>query len=98
MIVVVPAKKDRFMADVSWSPEQSRPVNAARLEDEIRHVAPGAQVKLTFRDGEWLVRALLPSAMCPRGADLSARDVSAVVAEVLADHDLPARVFSQLGR
>lgn len=83
------------VSNVSWDPEGRRPRDAPILEDEIRRVVPGAQVKLTLRDGEWLVRALLPAAMCARGAGLAARDVSARVAEVLLDHDLPARVLSR---
>ena len=81
------------LTNVSWEPDARKPQDALILEDEIGRVVPGAQVKLTLREGEWLVRALLPAALCQRGADLSARDASARVAEVLLDHDLPARVF-----
>ena len=83
------------VSNVWWEPDQSKPRDASALEDEIQRAAPGAQVKLTLRDGQWLVRALLPAAMCGRGGGLASRDVSAVVADLLADHDLPARVFSR---
>jgi hypothetical protein len=35
------------------------------------------------------VRALMPAAMCQRGADFSSRDVSGRVAEALAEEGLP---------
>jgi hypothetical protein len=34
----------------------------------MRETAPAAEIKLTLVKGEWLVRALLPAAMCARGS------------------------------
>jgi hypothetical protein len=81
------------MSTVIWSPESSRPADAAVLEAKIAAVAPGAQVQLTLVDGEWRVRALGSAAMCERGGDFSTRDRSAAVAEMLSDEGLPASVF-----
>ena len=81
------------MPNVLWDPDGEKPEHAARLEAEMQRIAPGAQVKLTFRDGEWLVRALAPSAMCSRGGEFTSRDVSAGIAELLNDNDCRARVF-----
>lgn len=78
------------MTAVEWDPDDRKPADAAVLEDEIRRVAPGARVKITLRGGRWLVRGLGPAGMCARGTDLSGRDVSEVVAQILADHDHPA--------
>jgi hypothetical protein len=80
------------VTDVVWDPEDRKPADAADLEAEIRRVAKGASVKLTLRKGVWLVRALAPAATCQRGPELGERDVSAAVAEVLADHDHPVSV------
>jgi hypothetical protein len=77
---------------VEWDPDDGKPADSSLLEDEISRLAPGARVKITLRDGRWLVRALGPSGMCARGADLSSRDVSETVAQVLLDHDHPASV------
>lgn len=78
---------------IVWDPDVQKPEAAPSVEAEIERVAPGAEVKLTLLpEGAWLVRALLPSASCLRGRDLSSRDVSARVAEALDDHDLPARL------
>ena len=83
------------MPKIVWEPEAARPKEWVAAEEAIREVAAAAEVKLTLRNGEWFVRALLPPAMCHRGRDFSARDVSAAVAEALADNDIPARVFSR---
>jgi hypothetical protein len=77
---------------VEWDPDDGKPADASSLEDEIGRVAPGARVKLTLRNGRWLVRALAPGAMCARGTALSGRDVSDAVAQILTDHDHPATV------
>lgn len=83
------------MSRIEWRPAESRPPNAPALEALIAQVAPAAVVTLTLaEDGCWQVRALLPAAMCARGADFSSRDVSARVASVLDDHDCPARTFA----
>ncbi len=79
------------MAEITWDPPEMRPANAEALEAEIAEVSRGARVKLTLKDGVWLVRALLPAALCQRKADFAARDVSRDVAEALRDADLPAR-------
>jgi hypothetical protein len=72
-------------ASVVWDPEDRRPADAEQLEEEILKAAPGAQVKLTLRNGVWTVRALRPAAMCSRGASAGERDASAVVAAILVD-------------
>jgi hypothetical protein len=77
---------------VLWDPEQRRPADADVLEQEIARVAPASRVKLTWLGDAWLVRALAPAALCNRGPVLSQRDVSATIAELLADHGHPARV------
>ena len=77
---------------IVWDPEDRKPALFSDLEAQIRHAAPYASVKLTFADGAWLVRALNPAAMCQRGGDFLSRDVSAAVAEVLIDNDVPALV------
>lgn len=80
------------MSSVVWEPETHKPAAAAALEEEIRRLAPGVQVKLTLDGDAWLVRALAPAAMCGRGPDLAGRDLSEVIAQLLGEHDLPARV------
>lgn len=77
---------------IVWDPEDQKPASFSDLEVEIRRAVPHASVKLTFADGAWLVRALNPAAICQRGGDFLSRDVSAAVAEVLADNDVPALV------
>ena len=77
------------MPDISWQPEDRRPANAAEVEAEIDRVARGGVVRLTLVQGGWRVRALLPAAMCARGASASDRDVSDKVAEILIDHGHP---------
>jgi hypothetical protein len=84
---------DPSVPNILWDPDDRKPRNAADIEAEIQKIAPGAQVRLTLQDGEWLVRALAPAAWCYHGVDYSARDVSAAIAELLGDHDHPARVF-----
>lgn len=81
------------MTTVLWDPDEGKPVDASALEQEIERIAPDARVKITLVNGEWRVRALNPAAMCARGADLSGRDVSDAVAQVLVDHDYPAQAF-----
>jgi hypothetical protein len=76
---------------VVWKPEDRKPPDASALEAEIQRIAPGAQSRITFVDGEWHVRSLRPASMCSRGAGLSERDVSERVAQLLADHGHPAR-------
>ena len=78
------------MGSILWEPEERKPSNGEALEDEIRALAPGAQVKLTLRGERWLVRALAPAASCGRGHDFSGRDVSVRVADVLNDNGCPA--------
>ena len=70
---------------IVWDPVDRKPRDAASLEVEIARVAGGAQVKLTLTPKGWLVRALGGAAMCSRGGELAARDLSRVVAEVLSD-------------
>jgi len=77
------------MAEITWQPEDARPVEASEIESEIRRVAPGAVVRLTRGDSGYRVRALLPAAMCSRGASALERDVSGKVQDVLADFNLP---------
>ena len=77
------------MAEITWRPEDARPVEADEIESEIRRVAPGAVVRLTRGDDGYRVRALLPAAMCSRGASALERDVSGKVQDVLADFNLP---------
>ena len=77
------------MADITWQPEGSRPNEASEIESEIRRVAPAAVVRLTRGERGFRVRALLPAAMCSRGASVIDRDVSGKVEEVLADFNMP---------
>ena len=77
------------MSEISWQPEDRKPVNAAEIEAEIERIARGGTVRLTWVEKGWRVRALLPAAMCGRGASASDRDVSDKVAEVLTDHGCP---------
>jgi hypothetical protein len=79
------------MASVVWEPETMKPGNAAALEARIGRVAPGAVVKLTLREGEWRVRALMPASFCTRGSGFDARDRSAAVADMLDEAGCPAR-------
>lgn len=79
------------MTQVTWDPEAMRPADAAAIEDEIHAVAAAAQVKITWVDGAWRVRALGPAALCGRGGVTAARDLSARVAEIIEDHGLPVR-------
>ena len=78
-----------------WEPASARPEDAAALESEFQRAAPGAQVKLTLKEGVWTVRALASAAMCARGPEFADRDVSATIVEILEEHDLPARVLSR---
>ena len=82
---------------VEWDPDQRRPADADVLEREIARAAPASRVKLTWLGDAWLVRALAPAALCNRGPDVSQRDVSATIAELLADHGHPARVGRKAG-
>ena len=75
------------MAEITWLPAESRPGNAPEIEAEIRKVAPGGVVRLTLCKAGWRVRALLPAAMCGRGAKASERDASSKVEEILLNHD-----------
>jgi hypothetical protein len=77
------------VADIFWQPEDRKPANAAEMEVEIERITQGGTVRLTLVDTGWRVRALLPAAMCARGASASDRDVSEKVAEVLSDHSCP---------
>ena len=70
---------------IVWDPADRRPEDAAFLEAEIARVVGSAQVKLTLTPKGWLVRALGGAAMCSRGGELAARDLSRVVAEILGD-------------
>lgn len=79
------------MSEIVWDPAEKRPADAVGLEAEIRAVAPDAQVKLTWRDAGWVVRALRPAAMCGRGGTAADRDVSGPVAAVLSEAGHPAR-------
>jgi len=74
------------MLEISWQPDDRKPGNASEIEAEIERVTRGGVVRLTFAETGWRVRALLPAAMCARGASASDRDVSEKVAEVLSDH------------
>lgn len=78
------------MSEISWQPEDRKPATAAEIEAEIDRICRGGTVRLTFVETGWRVRALLPAAMCARGASVSDRDVSDKVAEVLSDHGHPA--------
>jgi hypothetical protein len=81
---------------IEWKPAAGRPADADTLEAAITAAAPGAAVTLTrANDGVWQVRALGPAALCSRGGDFASRDWSARVAEVLDDHDVPARTFAR---
>jgi len=73
------------MSEISWQPEDRKPVNAAEIEAEIERITRGGMVRLTLVETGWRVRALLPAAMCARGASVSDRDVSDQVAEILTD-------------
>jgi hypothetical protein len=85
------------VSKVEWKPSDRRPAEADVLEAAIARAVPAAAVTLTLAsDGAWQVRALLPAAMCARGGDFSSRDVSARVASVLDDHDVPARTFARV--
>jgi hypothetical protein len=77
------------VSDISWRPEDLKPENAAAIEAAIEDVARGGTVRLTLVESGWKVRALLPAAMCARGASASDRDVSDKVAELLIDHGCP---------
>ncbi len=77
------------MSDIAWQPVEAKPSNAAEIEVEIERIARGGVVRLTLVAEGWRVRALLPAAMCARGAPASERDVSDRIAEVLQDHDCP---------
>ena len=77
------------MSDIAWLPADRAPENAADIEAEIDSVAPGGVVRMSLTDTGWRVRALLPGAMCGRGASASERDVSEKVAEVLGSFDCP---------
>ena len=77
------------MSEISWQPEDRKPANAAVVEAEIERIVRGGTVRLTFVPTGWQVRALLPAAMCARGASVGDRDVSEKVAEVLIDFGLP---------
>jgi hypothetical protein len=80
------------MATIEWNPGAAKPADAAEIETEIERIARDAVVRIS-RDGErFRVRALLPAALCMRGATMAERDVSARVADVLADFGLPATV------
>lgn len=79
------------MTTIVWDPEEEKPADAAVLEEDIRVVAPDAQVKLTLRDGVWVVRALRPAAMCSRGGSVTERDRSAPVAAILSEAGYRAR-------
>ena len=70
---------------IVWDPAERKPQDSAALEEEIVRVAGTAQVKLTLTPRGWLVRALGPAAMCSRGGELAARDLSRAVAEILSD-------------
>jgi hypothetical protein len=74
------------MSEISWHPEDRKPENAAEIEAEIVWITRGGTVRLTFVETGWRVRALLPAAMCARGASAADRDVSDKVAEILSDH------------
>lgn len=74
------------MSEITWRPEDLKPGNAAEIEAAIEKVARGGTVRLTLGETGWKVRALLPAAMCARGASASDRDVSDKVSEVLIDH------------
>jgi hypothetical protein len=80
------------MASVAWDPDDRKPEEAWKVEAEIQSATPHALVKLTLVEGEWLVRALNPAAMCQQGDDFASRDVSDAVAEILTDNDVPATV------
>jgi hypothetical protein len=75
------------MPDITWLPPEAKPKNAEEIEAAIDRVARGGVVRLSLTSGGWRVRALLPAAMCARGAPASERDVSSRVVEVLLDHD-----------
>jgi hypothetical protein len=68
---------------VTWSPSERRPAEAEDIEEAIAATVPSAEVRLTHAEGGWRIRALLPSAMCQRGASFAERDVSGRVAEIL---------------
>jgi hypothetical protein len=78
------------MSDITWSPADRKPPNAAEIEIEIDRIARGGVVRLVLAETGWRVRALLPAALCARGASASDRDVSEKVIELLIDHDCPA--------
>jgi len=85
------------MADVTWDPEERKPADADDLAEAIGRLAPATRVKLTWLGDYWLVRALAPSALCTRGPGVSARDVSATIAQLLTDNGQPARVSRKAG-
>lgn len=74
------------MSEISWQPEDKKPSDALAIEAEIERIVRGGVVRLSFGTTGWRVRALLPAAMCARGAPASDRDVSDKVAEILSDH------------
>lgn len=78
------------MSDIVWQPDERKPKNAAEIESEIDLIARGGVVRLTLTPDGWRVRALLPAAMCARGASVVDRDVSDKVAQLLVEHDCPA--------
>jgi hypothetical protein len=76
---------------VSWNPAASRPPEADVVEAQIAALMPAAEVRLNHSEEGWRVRALLPAAMCGRGATFADRDVSSRVIEILEDAGLSAR-------
>lgn len=77
------------MPDITWEPDHRKPLDAAEIEQEIHRVTGGGVVRMTLRETGWLVRALMPAAMCGRGAAASERDATEKVVEVLLDYDCP---------